>query len=186
VDGWKVRQETHWGVHWGPVRASDIPAYLNAGRKKTEAMRQVEFPLKSRLEMTAATLIFYAIALLIPFLILWRHDTPLLLGLMAAIACFYGIFLPWIPGRDGLGKGAVLTALTLLGLWGWSLGWGHLALQALLNWSLGLGFLAFFIGAEFQGMSPLMRGEQGNWTIEGVVGLLTLIAYGVSRLLIGG
>ena len=34
IDGWKIRQETGWGVHWGPVRACDIPAYLAAGRKK--------------------------------------------------------------------------------------------------------------------------------------------------------
>jgi ubiquinone/menaquinone biosynthesis C-methylase UbiE len=186
VDGWKIRKETHWGVHWGPVRASDIPAYLNAGRKKTKAMRHVAFPLKARLEMTTVTLVFYAVPLIIPFLIFWRPYVPLLLGLTAVIAYFYGVCLPWVPGRDGLGKGVVLAALTLIGLVTWSLGWGHLSLAALLNWSLGLGFLSFFVGAEFQGMSPLMRGEQGNWTIEGLVGLAVLIVYGAGRLLIGG
>jgi SAM-dependent methyltransferase len=186
VDGWKIRKETHWGVHWGPVRASDIPAYLTAGRKKTEAMRHATFPLKARLEMTTVTLIGYAILLIILFMIFWRPYALPLLGLSAAIAYFYGIFLPWIPGRDGLGKGMVLAALTLAGLVTWSFGWGHLSPGALLNWSLGLGFLAFFVGAEFQGMSPLMRGEQGNWTIEGAIGLVVLIVYGASRLLVGG
>jgi ubiquinone/menaquinone biosynthesis C-methylase UbiE len=186
VDGWKIRKETHWGVHWGPVRASDIPAYLTAGRKKTEAVRHVAFPLKARLEMTTVTLIVYAIMLAIPFVIFWRPYALPLLGLTAVLAYFYGVFLPWIPGRDGLGKGVVLAALTLIGLVTWSLGWGHLSPGALLNWSLGLGFLAFFVGAEFQGMSPLMRGEQGNWTIEGLVGLAILVVYGVSRLLIWG
>jgi ubiquinone/menaquinone biosynthesis C-methylase UbiE len=186
VDGWKIRKETHWGVHWGPVRASDIPAYLNAGRKKTEAMRHVTFPLKARLEMTTVTLVVYAILLVILFLVFWRPYTLPLLGLSAAIAYFYGVFLPWIPGRDGLGKGVTLAVLTLTGLVIWSLGWGHLSPGALLNWSLGLGSLAFFVGAEFQGMSPLMRGEQGNWTIEGLVGLAVLIVYGASRLLVGG
>ncbi|MFN2151590.1 MAG: hypothetical protein ACK2T5_08345, partial [Anaerolineales bacterium] len=90
-----------------------------------------------------------------------------------------------IPGRDGLVKGITLTAVTLAGLWIWSFGWGHLASQALLHWSLGLGYLAFFIGGEFQGMSPLMRGEQENWTIEGLVGLGTLAVYGASRLFLG-
>jgi hypothetical protein len=28
VDGWQIRKKTGWGVHWGPVRAVDIPAYL--------------------------------------------------------------------------------------------------------------------------------------------------------------
>jgi len=185
VDGWKIRQETKWGVHWGPVRASDIPVYLKVGRKKTDEMRQVQFPLKDRLEMTTVMVFFYGVILLVLALIFWRGYTLLLLGLMAVISYIYGIFLPWIPGRDGLVKGIGLTSLTLAGLWIWSFGWGHLASQTLLNWSLGLGYLAFFIGGEFQGMSPLMRGEQSNWTIEGLVGLGTLIAYGASRLFLG-
>jgi hypothetical protein len=56
----------------------------------------------------------------------------------------------------------------------------------LFTWSLGLGFLAFFIGAEYQGMSPLLRGEQANWSILGLVGLVTLALYGGGRLLLGG
>jgi ubiquinone/menaquinone biosynthesis C-methylase UbiE len=182
VDGWKIRQETHWGVHWGPVRAEDIPTYLANGRKKTESMSHVDFPLKDRLQMTTVMLVFYAILLLIPFLLFWRPSAPLLLGLVALIGYFYGIFLPWVPGHDGLGKGAVLAFLTVIGLCLWSLGWGHLSAESLFNWSLGLGFLSFFIGAEFQGMSPLMRGEQANWTIEGVVGLTVLAVFGITHL----
>ena len=75
--------------------------------------------------------------------------------------------------------------MTLVGLWAWSFGWGHLAWGPLLNWSLGLGFLSFFIGSEFQGMSPLMRGEQANWTLEGLVGLGTLIVYALLRFIPG-
>ncbi len=185
IDGWKIRNETKWGVHWGPVRAEDVPAYLAAGRKKTDEMRHVQFPLKSRLEMTTVMVIFYGVIFALVALIFWRAHILLLLGLMALISYIFGIFLPWIPGRDGLAKGVILSALTLIGLGGWSFGWGHLAVQALLDWSLGLGFLAFFIGSEFQGMSPLMRGEQANWSIEGLVGLGTLIIYGISRLFSG-
>lgn len=186
VDGWRIRQETRWGVHWGPVRASDLPAYLAAGRKKREPMHYVGFPLKDRLEMTTVMLALYAVLFTGLSLIFWRPLTPLLLGLMVFLGYFYGVFLPWLPGRDGLGKGLVLAALTLAGLWAWSFGWGHLPARSLFNWSLGLGFLGFFIGGEFQGMSPLMRGEQANWTIEGLVGALTLAAYGAVRLFLGG
>ena len=45
--------------------------------------------------------------------------------------------------------------------------------------------MAFFIGGEYQGMSPQMRGEQSNWNIEGLVGISLLIFYGVSRLFLG-
>jgi hypothetical protein len=119
-------------------------------------------------------------------LIFWRPYIFLIYGLMISISYFYGIFLPWIPGRDGLGKGAVLALLTLVGLWAWSLGWGQLEPASLFGWSLGLGFLAFFVGAEFQGMSPLMRGEQANWSVEGLVGGATLLVYAAGRLLFGG
>lgn len=183
VDGWKIRRETHWGVHWGPVRARDIPAYLAAGRNKTEAMRHVQFPLKDRLEMTTAMLILYGAVLAVLSLIFWRTHTLTILGVMALLGYFYGVFLPWLPGRDGLGKGITLAVLTLLGLWIWSFAWGHLPSASLFNWSLGLGFLAFFVGGEFQGMSPLMRGEQANWTIESLVGLATLAVYGAGLLI---
>jgi ubiquinone/menaquinone biosynthesis C-methylase UbiE len=184
VDGWKIRKETGWGVHWGPARAYDIPTYLATDRKKTETMRRVQFLLKDRLEMTTVMVILYGIIFTILCLIFWRPYTLTLLGIMAVLSYFYGIFLPWLPGRDGLGKGVILTVLTLITLWIWSLAWGHLPVMSLFNWSLGLGFLAFFIGGEFQGMSPLMRGEQANWNIEGLVGLGTLLAYGVGRFLL--
>jgi 2-polyprenyl-3-methyl-5-hydroxy-6-metoxy-1,4-benzoquinol methylase len=32
VDGWRIRKETGWGVHWGPVRAEDIPAATRFAR----------------------------------------------------------------------------------------------------------------------------------------------------------
>jgi ubiquinone/menaquinone biosynthesis C-methylase UbiE len=185
IDGWKIRKETKWGVHWGPIRACDIPAYLAAGRKKTDEMIHVRFPLKDRLEMTTVAFFFYGVILALLALIFWRPHILLLLGLMALISYIYGIFLPWLPGHDGLTKGITLSVLTLIGLWGWSFGWGHITAPSLLAWSLGLGYLAFFIGGEFQGMSPLMRGEQANWNIEGLVGVGALIIYGASRLFLG-
>lgn len=186
VDGWRIRQETGWGVHWGPVRARDIPAYLQSGRQKSGPMHQVAFPLRDRLEMTTVMLFLYAFLLLIPVLIFWRSSAFLIYGFLIAVSYFYGIFLPWIPGRDGLSKGAVLALLSLVSLWSWSFVWGDLEPASLFGWSLGLGFLAFFVGAEFQGMSPLMRGEQANWSVEGLVGLATLLAYAAGRLLFGG
>lgn len=183
VNGWKIRRETGWGVHWGPVRANDIPVYLAAGRKKSQSMRHVQFSLKDRLEMSTAINIFYGIILAVAGFIFWRPHTLTILAVMVVLGYVYGIFQPWLPGRDGLEKGISLAVLTLLGLGVWAWGWGHLSPVDLFNWSLGLGFLAFFSGAEFQGMSPLMRGEQANWTIEGLVGLAVLAIYGIGQLL---
>lgn len=184
VDGWRIRRETGWGVHWGPVRARDVPAYLAAGRVKTDATRWVTFPLRDRLEMTVVSTIFFGVLLAIPFAIFWPHLLGLTLGALVLQALAFGLFLPWIPGRDGLVKGIFLVAATVLGVILWGQLAGDWPLTTYINRSLGLGFLAYFIAGEFQGMSPLMRGE-ANWDVEAGVGLLTLLAYGASRILLG-
>jgi CO dehydrogenase/acetyl-CoA synthase delta subunit len=45
----EVKRATGFAVHYGPVRASDIPAYLTAGMRATQAMRRVSFGWKDRL-----------------------------------------------------------------------------------------------------------------------------------------
>jgi ubiquinone/menaquinone biosynthesis C-methylase UbiE len=184
VDGWRIRRETKWGVHWGPVHASDLPAYLAAGRKKTDAMRWVTFPLRDRLEMTVVSTIFFGVLLAIPFAIFWPHLLGLTLGAMVVQAFVFGLFLPWIPGHDGLVKGIFLAAATVLAIIVWGQVAGDWPLAQYVNRSLGLGLLAYFVAGEFQGMSPLMRGE-ANWDVEFAVGLLTLLAYGASRVFLG-
>jgi ubiquinone/menaquinone biosynthesis C-methylase UbiE len=177
VDGWKIRQEIGWGVHWGPVRAEDIPTYLQGGRKKSDEMRWVDFPLKSRLEMTAGVWGLYALLMGIGLGLLWRTVLGPAMVAMTALSLFYGLFLPWLPGRDGLYKGVPLTALTVAGTLAYSTALAPTTTLTLVNRCLGLGFLAFFVSGEFQGMSPQMRGEEGNWGIEAVVGTLVLAVY---------
>ncbi len=186
VDSWRIRRETGWGVHWGPVRAEDIPAYLATGRNKTARMSVVEFGLKDRMEMTTVGLGFNGLILAILALIFWRSQLWILLGITTILSYLYGIFLPWLPGRDGVIKGITLSALTLLGLWVWSFGWGHLPPGSLFSWTLGLGFLGWWVGSEFQGMSPLMRGEHGNWRLYVPVGVCVLTLYGLGKLVLTG
>ncbi len=113
VDGWRIRKETGWGVHWGPPRATDIPAYLAGRRKKTDAMRWVRFPLKDRLEMVTVTLGFYGLLILLPVFIFWRGlFWPITFSLLG-LSYFYAIVHPWLPGRDGLYKSIPLTLIAL-------------------------------------------------------------------------
>ena len=67
--------------------------------------------------------------------------------------------------------------LALGGLLVYSLVYDHLPAPKLLSWAIALIALSVFTGAELQGMSPLMRGEQANWKWEAVIavvlGLLT-------------
>jgi demethylmenaquinone methyltransferase/2-methoxy-6-polyprenyl-1,4-benzoquinol methylase len=177
VDGWKVRQETHWGVRWGPVRAQDIPAYLDGQRKKSDAMRRVTFPLKERLEMTVSVGGFYALLGAIGLGLFWRSAFWPVMIATTCLSLVYGAFLPWLPGRDGLYKGLTLAVLAVAGTLAYSALWASAPPLTLVNRCLGLGYLAFFVGGEFQGMSPLMRGEQGNWGIEAAAGVVVLAVY---------
>lgn len=183
VDGWLLRRQCGWQVHWGPVKAEDLPAYLAAGCRKTDAMRTVKFPLGTRLEMTSVMVLFYLLMLAIPMLLFWRSIFWPVILFILGVSFFYGIFLPWIPGRDGLYKGVTLSFLTILiviGLYFFQDNW---QMRSLWNRIFGYGVLAFFVGAEFQGMSPKMRGEQANWTIEALVGLIVLIVYFIPNFL---
>jgi ubiquinone/menaquinone biosynthesis C-methylase UbiE len=185
VDGWRIRKETGWGVHWGPVKARDLPAYLAAKRKKTDAMRWVRFPLKDRLEMVTVTLGFYGLLILLPVLIFWRHMFwPIALSLVG-LSYFYAIVHPWLPGRDGLYKSIPLAFIALSGLVIYTMLWHPLPTVNLFHWTVGLTGLSVFTGAELQGMSPLMRGEQANWGWEALIGLALGAIYWLVPLALG-
>lgn len=185
VDGWRVRQEIGWGVHWGPVRASDIPAYLASKRNKTDSMRWVRFELIDRLEMVSVTLGFYALLILIPVFFFWRNlFWPITLSLVG-LSYFYAIVHPWLPGRDGLLKSIPLTIITIIGLLIYTTLWDPMPRMGLFNWTLGLTALAVFTACEMQGMSPLMRGEQANWGWEVIIGLTLGLIYWLVPMTLG-
>lgn len=54
VEAKEVRRRTGWMVRFGPADATDIAAYLAAGKDKTQAMRAVRFDTRQRVEMAAA------------------------------------------------------------------------------------------------------------------------------------
>jgi ubiquinone/menaquinone biosynthesis C-methylase UbiE len=185
VDGWRIRKETGWGVHWGPARAVDIPAYLTGKRKKTDAMRWVRFPLKDRLEMVTVTVGFYGLLILLPVFIFWRGlFWPITFSLLG-LSYFYAVVHPWLPGRDGLYKSIPLTLIALAGLFVFTTFWHPLPSVNLFHWVVGLTGLSVFSGAELQGMSPLMRGEQANWGWEAVIGLALGAVYWLVPLALG-
>ena len=186
VDGWRIRKETGWGVHWGPARAVDIPAYLAGKRKKTDKMRWVKFPLKDRLEMVTVTLGFYALLILLPVFIFWRSlFWPISFSLFG-LSYFYAVVHPWLPGHDGLYKSIPLTLIALTGLFIYTTLWHPLPAVNLFHWVVGLTGLSVFTGAELQGMSPLMRGEQANWGWEAIIGLALGAIYWLAPLALGG
>jgi ubiquinone/menaquinone biosynthesis C-methylase UbiE len=185
VDGWKIRDAIGWGVHWGPVRAEDIPAYLAAGHHKTDAMRWVRFPLKDRLEMVTVTLGFYGLLILLPVLIFWRDLFWPIAACLCGLSYFYAAVLPWLPGRDGPRKSIPLTLIALAGLLIYAAIWNPMPAPRLFNWVVGLTGLSVFTASELQGMSPLMRGEQANWGLEVIIAALLGLVYWLAPLGLG-
>lgn len=185
VDGWRIREETGWGVHWGPVKAEDIPAYLSAKRKKTDRMRWVEFPIKDRMEMVNATLGLYGLMILVPVLIFWRSSFWNVTFSLVGLSYFYAVALPWLPGKDGLIKSIPLTLIAWSGFWVYMLLFTPLPTPRIFNWMIGLTGLSVFVGGELQGMSPLMRGEQANWGWEAVIAIVLGLIYWLVPLAVG-
>lgn len=130
-------------VQWGPVRAGDIKAWLAAGRKKDDAMREVRFSLRDRMAvapveinhswpLVPAALLLGALFGL-PFgpgaLARALPIVVLLLGTIPVGTILFPAILPWLPSRYFVVKGAVLGAL-------WSVAW---ALLFRVSWLTGAG-----------------------------------------------
>lgn len=181
----RIERETGWRVHWGPCYASDIPAYLANQQRKTDAMRWVRFPLPARLEMAVVVWQFWAALLAVIMLIVRRPLViPALLSSLA-LFLFLGITWPWWPTRNGLLQGAGLALISIALLAGWSATVGHLAPRSLFNWCVALGAMGLFVGADFQGGSPLMRGGEAEhfWKLVPIGLLITAIYLFLPRLL---
>jgi hypothetical protein len=121
----EVKKRSGFKVEYGPVRASDLPEYLET-RKATPEMRQVRFGLADRLvlipvEMVAVLLPVVAIAAIgavlrraLPSL---QLDYLFILGFISAVfagVVLFPILLPWLPTRDFSSKGFILGGLVAL------------------------------------------------------------------------
>jgi len=125
VSAHEVKRRTGFRVTYGPVRAEDLPAFLDAGRKATPEMRRVRFPTRDRLALVPVELVMsakYAVFIVACFFLLAGLGTGGYSTARAAtvgIRClglFFGAYmvgaavtptlLPWLPGRAFAAKGA--------------------------------------------------------------------------------
>jgi hypothetical protein len=121
----EVKRRTGFQVHFGPVRAADIPAYLAAGMRAAPAMRRVTFNWKDRLALTGVEItsklklaLVAGAALAILDFIQNGRLTPHLAADIAPFlaawltgAVLFPFLLPWIPFRAFVLKGAALGAI---------------------------------------------------------------------------
>jgi CO dehydrogenase/acetyl-CoA synthase delta subunit len=173
VAGHAIRQRTGFRVIWGPVRASDLKAFLKNPKNPAPAMRRISFTLRERMilipmEISAAlkpgawaTAAVLIIALVVGMLGPGRLPAVfgfMLLGVAAGGIGVIGgavlapILLPWLPGKAFAVKGATI-GLVAAGL-------GHLILYppmvAGLSIALALMTMATssFLAMNFTGATP--------------------------------
>lgn len=117
VSAQEVKKHSGFTVEYGPVRASDLPRYLETWQA-TPDMRRVKFRLKDRLILIPVEVMSLMIPMLIASLI-----TYFLAGLTASISMatavlaatiLFPVLLPWIPTSDFSTKGFILGWTVIL------------------------------------------------------------------------
>jgi len=127
VSAHEVKKMSGFKVVYGPVRASDIPYFLDNGMTVLPSMRKVRCSIYDRLVLTPVEIVqafgmmlkvFGAMALfsalgILPFV---RIDYLGLLGATLSGALITPLFLPWIPGRAFAWKGFVIGLIFAAGI----------------------------------------------------------------------
>ena len=166
----KVREETGFSVHFGPVRASDIKKFVTDGYRADREMRRVTFGFRERIKLIPNDFIYgkyYLLgAMAVVFLISGVtasgisfnsfEDGGFAAVLRVFIAYISGIvitpvFLPYIPGRRFSLKGfyAGLLAFLILALFGSA---GESPLE-MLSWFFVITAISSFLAMNFTGSS---------------------------------
>lgn len=126
-----VKRACGFSVTYGPVRAEDLPEFMDRGMKATPEMRTKRFPLAERAVLVPMEFIpaLKWMAVLLPlFFVLggvgfsgtFREDIVthgiqaalMLTGGLLAGSVFTPLLLPWLPGRAFAAKGAVAGLIT--------------------------------------------------------------------------
>lgn len=135
VKAYEVQKSSGFQVVYGPVRARDIPAFLDRGMKASPEMRTVKFGIIDRLVLTPCELV-WSLKYLVPALALifilgglkvsgfdlsdaWKvfyFEGFALLGAVISGTVITPLLLPWVPGRYFFLKGFQLGFIWALAL----------------------------------------------------------------------
>jgi len=196
VSAYIVKKLSGFAVRFGPIRAGDIPAYLDAGFKATSDMRLKTFPLWERAVLIPVELVgtMKPALIIAPLLFLlggfvgpagfwpsaFHEGVFAVLALLSAIlagAVIHPLLLPYLPGRafsvKGLSLGAVVAVIVLsmhgydLSLWRGRLG--------ILAWLLLIPAVTAYLAMNFTGAStftsPSGVNREMRWALPTEIGL---------------
>jgi len=174
VSAHRVKKLSGFEVVYGPIKARDLPAFLDAGCKATSEMRLKTFPVGERIVLIPVELVaaLKSLALILPILFLvaglvgpgsfWNNASNYgiraILGVSTAVfagAILSPLLLPWLPGRafscKGLSMG-LLATLVFVGL-------GKFAAASLagklevLSWFFMIPAVSAYLAMNFTGAS---------------------------------
>jgi len=194
----QVQKLSGFKVVYGPIRAVDLPAFLDAGLKATPDMRMKTFTAWERTEVIPIELVGALKTGLPVFLFFFLADSLLrkggfgsnalshgvfsVIAILAAIlagAVLTPIFLPWLPGRAFSLKGLIPGVLVTLALmvFRWNARSGNIEIAA---WLFIIVAISTFLAMNFTGASTYtsLSGvkKEMRWAVPsqigaGVVGL---------------
>lgn len=168
----QVKKRSGFRVIYGPVRAVDIRAFMNAGKKAEPEMRLVRFGLLDRIEVIPVEMViggkFILLIMGLLFLLAGLNREGYDLGVAYAngseaalfvLFAFLGgtlltpLLLPWIPGRAFSVKGAIVglciaLCISILGCGEFD-GIGCILYRV--SWFLVLPALSAFFAMSFTG-----------------------------------
>ncbi|MBU2488198.1 MAG: hypothetical protein KKA60_02290 [Proteobacteria bacterium] len=198
----KVRRATGFTVQWGPIRAGDLPRYLDQGNKADPAMRQVSFTLGERVVLLPVEISMVlkpvALVILAGFLVSgighggyslaaawhrgWVFATGILLAILAG-AAVTPLALPRLPFTAFSAKGAVVGAVmgatyALYVSGGWMAGWALVLLMAAFSSYLAMNFTGATPFTSGSGVEKEMRRAIPFQTLAVLGGAVAWIAGG--------
>jgi len=112
----EVQKQAKFRVVYGPVRASDLPEFLERGMTATPPMHRVQFGIRERLKLVPVEIVqalpilagVLAFQVLLSLVTTGRVSLLDLIGLAGAVLIGCSLvpaLLPWIPGRAFAFKG---------------------------------------------------------------------------------
>ena len=170
----KVKKFSGFEVVYGPIRAEDLPAFLDNGMKATPSMRIKTFPFGERLVLVPVELVeaLKIYGMILPVLLFlgglggtegfWYNvvhsgifGAVAVLSAIVAGAVLTPILLPWLPGSAFALKGAWMGGLTaaLLVLYLLPGTWTTGRLLEVIGWCLLAPAVAAYLGMNFTGAS---------------------------------
>ena len=133
VSAWEVKKQSGFRVSYGPIRADDIPPFLENDKKADKKMRQVTFNMYERLILTPVEIRIVLKSALITIIVLlllsgigpgtFSFTSALKRGGASILALAAGIFsgafvtpvlLPFIPSRKFALKGIIAGSIVAL------------------------------------------------------------------------